>query len=212
MKDKTVRVDGMAFTQSGRVYYYNSANRIYLHRYVWEKEHGSIPNGFEVHHIDGNAENNELDNLTLMTVQEHREHHAKELSQERRDFMRKNLNEKARPAAVAWHKSDDGRAWHKEHYEGMKHLLHKKGEFTCECCGVSFIAVDSKSNRFCSNACKSKWRRDNGLDDVTRKCPVCDKEFQCNKYSKKVCCSKSCGNRKRGLDRRLSKDSPNLRE
>lgn len=212
MNNKTIRMDGMEFTQSSRVYYYNSANRIYLHRYIWEKEHGSIPRGFEIHHIDGDAENNDLSNLTLLTADEHKAHHANLITDERREFLKRNMEEKARPAAIEWHKSESGREWHKEHYEEMKHLLHKKGTFVCESCGCSYETTDTKANRFCSNACKSKWRRDNGVDDVTRQCPVCKESFQANKYSKKVCCSKPCAAKKRSADKQLSKDSPNLQE
>ncbi|QBL97907.1 putative NHN endonuclease [Exiguobacterium phage vB_EauM-23] len=197
MTPKTIHLDGMAFTQSGRAYYYNSANRIYLHRYIWETTYGAIPLGFEVHHIDGNPANNELENLTLMTTSEHRDHHARELSEERRQWMRDNLNNKARPKAVEWHKSEEGRAWHKEHYEQMKDSLHRTGSFVCDCCGKSYEAPDNGLSRFCSNKCKSKWRRDQGLDNETRTCQQCGNEFVVNKYSKSRTCSRSCSNRLR---------------
>ena len=197
MTPKTIQLDGMAFTRSGRPYYYNSANRIYLHRYVWEKAHGEIPMGFEVHHIDGNPANNELDNLTLMTSSEHRNHHVKELTDERREWMRKNLNTKARPKAIEWHQSKEGREWHKKHYEQMKESLHKNGSFTCECCGNRFETIVNGMNRFCSNRCKSKWRRDQGLDNESRTCQQCGNEFTVNKYSKSRTCTRSCANRLR---------------
>lgn len=48
----------------------------YNHRYIWIKEFGPIPkdeNGrsYEIHHIDGNNKNNNLDNLKLVTIEEH---------------------------------------------------------------------------------------------------------------------------------------------
>lgn len=36
-----------------------------------------IPTGYVVHHIDGNKKNNKIDNLVLLTVQEHNNAHAK---------------------------------------------------------------------------------------------------------------------------------------
>jgi endogenous inhibitor of DNA gyrase (YacG/DUF329 family) len=65
----------------------------------------------------------------------------------------------------------------------------------CECCGKEFeININSASHtRFCSNKCKSKWRRDSGLDDIIKICPICGKEFKTNKYSKTKTCSRECG-------------------
>ena len=51
---------------------YNSS----IHRRLYIKNHGSIPideNGrfYEIHHIDGNHNNNNINNLQLVTIQEH---------------------------------------------------------------------------------------------------------------------------------------------
>jgi len=128
---------------------------------------------------------------------------------ERLEKMRLNLEINARPKANEWHGSSDGIEWHKEHYENTKHKLHTKKEFECEQCGSSFIGVNNGVNRFCSNKCKSKWRRVNGLDDVTRECENCHKEFTVNKYSKTTHCSRSCSAKTRWIKR---KDSLDLQE
>jgi len=212
MYNKTIHLDGMAFTQSGRPYYYNSAKRIYLHRYLWEKENGSIPEGYEIHHKDGNSENNEIQNLELVSISHHKALHS-ELSwdDERREWARNNLAENARPAASLWHKSSEGREWHKKHYETTKDKLHAEAEFKCEMCGDSFVTQVTGKNRFCSNKCKSKWRRKSGVDDVTKVCGYCGNEYQSNKYSKSSFCSKSCSMKHRHSAGKL-KDSPNLQE
>jgi len=46
------------------------------YRKIWEKKYGKIPKdetgrSMEIHHIDGNHNNNELDNLKLVTIEEH---------------------------------------------------------------------------------------------------------------------------------------------
>lgn len=210
-QSRKIIVDGMSFIRSGRKYYYNSHTRTYLHRYLWEKEYGKIPDGYQVHHKDHDPLNNSLDNFELIKRGEHQKHHGSELTDEQREWFRNNLNEKARPAAIEWHKSDSGKEWHKEHYEDMKHKLHAIEEFKCETCGKVFSAVKSAANRFCSNPCKSKWRRDSGVDDVTIKCAWCDGKHIVNKYSKSTYCSKSCASKHRHSERQL-KDSPNLRE
>ncbi|MEH0863886.1 HNH endonuclease [Phytobacter diazotrophicus] len=43
-------------------------NKIQLHRLVWELNHGKIPDGFCVDHIDGNKNNNLIENLRLATL------------------------------------------------------------------------------------------------------------------------------------------------
>lgn len=41
-----------------------------LHRLVWETFNGEIPEGMQIDHIDGNPENNCLDNLRCVTAKE----------------------------------------------------------------------------------------------------------------------------------------------
>lgn len=53
------------------------------HRKLWEERFGPIPrdaNGrsFEIHHTDGNRKNNQLENLRLLTIEEHLEVHMKQ--------------------------------------------------------------------------------------------------------------------------------------
>ncbi|HHA2400756.1 TPA: HNH endonuclease signature motif containing protein [Stenotrophomonas maltophilia] len=44
----------------------------YAHRLVWEAVHGPVPKRMEVDHLDGDASNNRLDNLQLVTGSENR--------------------------------------------------------------------------------------------------------------------------------------------
>ena len=46
----------------------------------------------------------------------------------------------------------------------------------------------------CSNKCKSKNRRDSGVDNEIRICEYCGKEYSVNKYSTQVHCSRRCAN------------------
>lgn len=210
-QDRKIIIDGLSFVRSGRLYYYNSHTRRYLHRYIWEKAYGEIPEGYEIHHKDHNPLNNDLENLEMVETMEHRNYHARNLTDEQREFYKRNMNEKARPEAIKWHKSIEGREWHKKHYHNTKHKLHKRITRKCDSCGVTYEAQDTKGNRFCSNKCKSKWRRDSGIDDVTRMCEWCGSEFTVNKYRKTTHCSRSCTNKNLHHKRKL-KDSPNLQE
>uniref|UniRef100_A0A6M3LXM7 Putative homing endonuclease n=1 Tax=viral metagenome TaxID=1070528 RepID=A0A6M3LXM7_9ZZZZ len=44
-------------------------------RWVWEQANGPIPDGYVVHHKDENKENDSLDNLELMTREDHTFYH-----------------------------------------------------------------------------------------------------------------------------------------
>ena len=190
--------DNLSFRRDKRTgYFLNAKTHKRLHVYVWEYFNGSIPNGYHIHHKDFNKNNNELENLTLLTATEHQKLHGKSWSKERYERQAKILKEKAIPKATEWHKSEDGREWHKQHYEKNKNKLHEKMEFICLNCGNTFIAEKKGNNKFCSNNCKSAYRRKSGVDNEKRKCEVCGEEFTANKYSKAKTCSRRCSNKMR---------------
>ena len=188
---KTQHFNGLHFTRDDRTgYYLNSTIKKRMHRYVWEFYNGEIQAGCEIHHKDHNPANNDIDNLELMTAQNHRKYHAK---------IRgiKNVEsghlENIRGMAKEWHASAKGLEWHRKHYERTKDKLHAKRKFICEFCRKEFEAEYTGSNRFCSNKCKSAWRRNSGIDDETRECRVCGRHFTINKYSRTRTCSRVCG-------------------
>jgi hypothetical protein len=45
------------------------------HRLVWEEHYGEIPEGMQIHHIDGDKTNNDMSNLMLLTPLEHKRIH-----------------------------------------------------------------------------------------------------------------------------------------
>lgn len=184
---------GLSFCRDEKTgYYLNSTERKRLHRCVYEAANGKIPDGYQVHHVDHNKGNNEPDNLVLLTAEEHSKLHGEEAPDELRAFYRKNIAHTARPAASAWHKSAAGREWHRTHFKNTKDALFVKKVFRCKMCGKEYEATSNGNNAFCSNACKSAWRRKSGADNEERICVVCGKQFEVNKYSKAKCCSRSC--------------------
>ena len=46
------------------------------HRLVWEAHHGPIPDGMAIHHVNGNNQDNRIENLQLVTPAEHCHIHA----------------------------------------------------------------------------------------------------------------------------------------
>lgn len=162
-----------------------------LHEEVWKAAHGAIPAGHCIHHRDGNPLNNALDNLACVPREEHHRHHS-DAHRGVLDPTRLASLEKARPLAAQWHRSAAGRRWHsalgKQSWQGREPL-----ERVCAQCGRSFGTMARReSDRFCSNACKSAWRRQSGVDNETRTCAWCGKEFVANRYDKKRFCTRSC--------------------
>jgi hypothetical protein len=212
-KPETVVFNGIKFRRypdSPRLadsrYYRPSASHIKrgvqaLHCEVWKHYHGPIPEGFHVHHKDENPCNNDVANLECLPGFDHLSLHASKSAarQRAREWV-----DAIRPLASAWHKSEEGRAWHREHAKriGFAQYRHEGPSFTigkhiCEQCGEEYEAADVWQNRFCSNKCKSAYRRASGVDNEERICPICGKTFTANKYARTRTCSSSCGFRSR---------------
>ena len=160
-----------------------------LHRAVYEFHHGPIPKGCAIHHVDGNRSNNDLGNLVLMDRRKHQSHHMQE---PKRKSDAQRAIRCAIKAAAEWHRSEEGRKWHKEQYVKTKDRLRKIETFVCAMCGSTYEAEDSGRNRFCSRKCMSAWRRKSGIDHADKICATCGKVFQANKYQQIKYCSPEC--------------------
>ena len=185
--------DGMRFYRTNENDYFRHSlgkTTLLLHRYVWEKHNCEIPEGYEIHHIDGDKANNDISNLQLISAHDHRMLHGERLTEEECKWKRQNIKNTAVPKAVEWHKSDEGREWHKQQYEKMKDKLHQKSEHECLNCGKLFMG--EVKDKYCSNACKSAYRRKNGLNLEERVCVICGKPFMTDKYRKASTCSREC--------------------
>lgn len=162
--------------------------RIRAHRWVWISVHKIIPEGYHIHHINENKSDNRIENLELIHGSRHQSLHGQSLEKRKRA---KEMADKYRPLTKAWHASEEGRTWHK--YHGMKVWKNKKTiKLRCQLCKLIF-KTKTYHQTFCSNKCKSKWRRDSGIDNIKYVCENCEKEFEKNKYAKTKFCSKNCG-------------------
>ena len=195
--------DRMYFRADGRL---RREGISYLHHAVWEFYHGEIPDGYQVHHKDGNTLNNDIKNLVLLPAAEHLSYHARERYKDPKQRAKNAEHLKAmREQAKAWHASEEGRFWHSEHAKqcAQKQRERPKIKKRCMVCGEVYEISPAMAykSKFCSKKCYAKYRRDSGVDDETRRCIVCGKLYRCNKYSKIRTCGRTCAARGVGRKR-----------
>lgn len=174
-------------------YYLNSAMHKRLHRAVWESYHGDIPKGWHVHHKDENKSNNEIENLEILSGSSHMSLHGYERAASCYDEMRRNLRENAIPKAIEWHKTPEGRKWHSDHAKAACENMRQQ-TYSCLFCGSAFQKKPLGQIKFCSNKCKSAYRRKEGMDNVEQTCVICGERFTTNRYSGAETCSPRCRN------------------
>ena len=158
-----------------------------LHIYVWQKHNGDVPKGYQVHHIDGNKDNNDISNLELLKSFDHLSLHATNRSEASREHMLTHVI----PAAAEWHKSEEAKQFHKDHFEQYTRSIWEAPVVkVCQFCGNEYTVMHScaSHSKFCSNKCKAAARRSRNADMLPYKCPSCGKEYLKSKYSKAVLC------------------------
>ena len=145
--------------------------------------------GYEVHHIDGNKDNNKIDNLKLLSKEEHCKIHNNRNENSHRHVCK-------RCGRTYWSsvsKSADvcDRCAPEFAIGGSSVLMIKK---TCEYCGSEYETkgVNRSRSKFCSNNCKSAYRRASGVDKIEKVCVFCGNTFKTDKYSGAIYCSPRC--------------------
>lgn len=187
-----VEVDGIKFYKSTQGYWLGQVDGkpMRLHIYNYKKLFGNIPKGYVVHHIDHDPDNNDIGNLILVSRKEHGRVHHDEIKAASVDSIKK-----AQAAATEWHKSAAGREWHKQQYQNT--LAEKWNDNVtkiCEVCGKPFQSPSlvAYKSRFCSNNCKSQYRRNSGVDNIEVSCEICGAKFTTNKYARQRFCGAAC--------------------
>lgn len=188
--EKSVIYDGRTFILGTAKRYYFATfkgKQISLHRYKYTKEVGPIPPGWEIHHKDKNYLNNDTDNLEALPTAQHYEKQREENAQRMRE-----IQVIGKTFAKAWHGGPEGLRWHDEHYLQVKDKLHSTVNRTCSQCSTKINTTRKTGNAFCSNTCKSAWRRANKPDKKLATCPTCDTQFETLKYLPNTYCSLKC--------------------
>ena len=133
-----------------------------LHREVWRVAFGNIPKGSHIHHRDRNASNNALSNLECVEASEHLSQTWRE-SPKARLAPDKHFTERARAAAADWHRSEEGRLWHRRHMERVQSWTKwRRVKKQCLFCNNEFVGVERKtgySQKYCCANCKAAYYR-----------------------------------------------------
>ena len=191
-----IEYDGIKFYPDRKGYWMgqrkDEKKLVRLHVYVWERHNGPVPKGHQIHHIDHNPDNNEIENLQLMSKADHLKYHAALVDPQK---AKANFLKHVQPAAIEWHKSEEGMEWHKAHYEqNLAKYWERTITRTCDCCGKEFETpfLMRHKSRFCSNACKTRNRDKIGIDNVEKTCDMCRGSMWTNKYTPNRFCSPEC--------------------
>ena len=214
-KAEVIEFNGVKFRRypeskrwADRVYYRPHSGHIRagmeaLHREIWKQANGAVPDGYHIHHIDGNPLNNELSNLGCVPVAEHLHHHGDLPKSPEYIAIRRRSLDKARDGARIWHGSEEGRKWHSEHGKESweDHPMHK---CTCAFCGKEFETPFPSRAKYCNFNCRSKHYYAQKRNFEERICEECGKPFTVNKWEKRIFCSRACSangrfNRRRRL-------------
>lgn len=157
-----------------------------IHRRLWKYYFGEIPEGCQIHHIDFNKTNNDISNLQLVTVAEHREIHMPKGVDvhKQKVFVCANCGKEYTASATGHNKFCSPQCYSKYR---QKHKLTKR---VCPQCGKEFKTYEQNTARFCSHACAMNAKRKHQPEK--RICPVCGKKFVTLAYRNQKFCSRSC--------------------
>lgn len=185
---------GKKFYQDKKTGYWISTDypRIRAHAWVWITHHGEPPpHGYHIHHVDGDKSNNKIDNLQILTQSDHSRMHSKEYFSDPENLKKALVHlGNIRDRTKEWHASPEGIEWHRQH--GIKVWEERELiEITCKQCNEK-AHTKIYDQVFCSNKCKSAWRRGAGFDNIEKTCERCNSTFIDSKYSKQKYCGMDC--------------------
>lgn len=129
----------LQLNEDGRYYFIawkNYKHKLFkIHRLVYETFIGHIPKGYDVHHIDHNAQNNSLDNLQLLPMHTHRKMHYEEHLKPICKYAASLAAEKSSKTVIQYTKNDEFVAEYKSTQEASRQTGISQGHISSVCNG-----------------------------------------------------------------------------
>lgn len=147
--EKYVWFDGIRYTWEKSCRYAASNGKL-LHREVWKHFNGEIPEGYVIHHIDGDPSNNDISNLQIMTISEHTKFHrqSSETKKYTCDYCGKEFYGKN--ATRGTHRFCSKECNSKWAYKNRNETR------ICAECGKEFTTNKYRKTKYCSKECVAK--------------------------------------------------------
>lgn len=189
---KQQRFDGIIYKKRNHDQHYFRQAGIY--RDVWQYYNGEIPDGYVIHHVDENPDNNAIENLQCMTQAEHRRLHNENLTRDFKEFTCVVCGKTFTAMNLGINK------YCSEHCRQRGGYLARKTELRyCEFCGEPFFTAPTWEQQFCSPHCARKANADQSIANLPKNtkqlkpktCPACGEIFQPH-HAKQICCSRKC--------------------
>lgn len=162
-----------------------------LHVNVWKYHNGEIPKGWDVHHLDHNPANNQLDNLQCMPHGEHKKLHAARAIKVEATCIICGTTFLTRSDYPAKTCSPSCRS---------KYRYKQKIERICVICNSVFTISKTSPRKTCCLKCErilQKRTRAEKMNLVECQCAQCCKTFYTDATNPSHFCSKNCRNKYR---------------
>ena len=190
ISDATQIFDGITFHKLKSGYY---QGQIKMHRYVWQRCFGDIPEDYVIHHKDHNPENNNIANLQVLSPEQHAKIHEQELIAARKahEFTCAHCGK-----VFSAYSNGENCFCSKECQRAYRQTgSNYQKQCTCVICGKPFTARKDKKTKTCSPQCAGKFRSQKHTpikQTEQRTCIICGKLFMVNKRKKTKTCSSKC--------------------
>ena len=193
--DKYKWFNGVKFSRNQNGYYANK--NLLLHRVVYEYHKGSIPEGYEIHHIDLDKTNNDISNLQCLSKEEHAALHSQKALKQ--TFVCKNCGKSFKSIF------NGNNCFCSKHCRETWYRSKNTEIRICQNCGKEFEVYERDKTKFCSLSCGSLFhlKNDEYKEEVINKlhnrpktkykCKNCGKEFESLDNGKNSFCTQKCG-------------------
>lgn len=184
----------MYYKDKKRGYYYECTG---VHQAVWRYYCGDIPFDFNIHHVNGNKDDNQIENLQMKSRADHAREHGRHTPKQKFICVVCGKEFEATNKGTNQTCSDSCRT-----KKNRKTTTHPKELRICVMCGKEFYTDKYSDHKACSPHCGSLLARQSRREGVThqkyeeptevRQCVICGKTFTARKRSKTRFCSQAC--------------------